>query len=132
MILIVTPKISTRPKIRNVTTTSLYLVVKVLITVVVKAASDVVAKVGVLEGTTGRTDVLLSESINIATRDVDTTSVIGGFGTAKVVHLLGKLVSGAGVGNILATTDDIVDARTVANLTTYLKIPDNGTTRVLE
>ncbi len=119
-------------KICNVTTTSFYLRVKNSITVVVKPASEVVAEVGVFEGTTDRTDALSSDTINPATKEVDTTSVIGGLGTAKVVHLSGKLVPGAGVGNIFVTTDDLVDTSPVANLTTYLKIPDNGTTRVLE
>lgn len=58
--------------------------------------------------------------------------MIGGLGTAKVVHSLGKLVTGAGVGNILAATDEIVDTKCVAVLASTLKIPDNGATRVLE
>lgn len=39
-----------------------------------------------------------------------TTSVIGGLGTASVVYLRGKFVSGAGFGNAFVHADCMVDA----------------------
>lgn len=60
------------------------------------------------------------------------TSVIGGFGTANVVSKLGNLLTGAGVGNGVAHADVIVNSECVAEDSSSLKCPDNGTTRVIE
>lgn len=62
-ILMVTPKVSSVSKICNGTTPLFYFRVKYRITVVVKAASDVVAVVGVLLDTTGRTDEFMAFSL---------------------------------------------------------------------
>lgn len=60
------------------------------------------------------------------------TPVIGGFGSAKVVHSLGNFVPGAGFGNGFVHTEKSVNTDCLTHDTAPLKIPDNGTTRVIE
>lgn len=87
-----------------------------------------------LKDSTPRTEEFSSEVMMVPTYNLNAspTSVMGGLSTASVVHLLGKFVPGAGFGNGLVHAVESVNAIKVTDDTAMLKIPDNGTTRVLE
>lgn len=58
--------------------------------------------------------------------------VIGGLGMVKFVYLIGKLVLGVGLGNVLFYIEKIVYIKCVVNDIIGLKIFDNGMICVFE